>query len=246
MAGYNSRMAVPDNGVARLRAYNPRLFILLLKGAILMLTQAAQQALSILRDGNQYQWYVVPLLVLVLYVYSVEVERRNWSLVLAGLAFWGMDWINEIINSAILHISGYAPVWGAPGKTAYLVMVGLNIEICFMFAILGIVACKMLPKERNLRILGMPNRLFFALLGSIVCVLVEYQLNAIGVLTWDYSWWNRGTPWLIVLLGYSTFFLVCYFVYDLESRKQQLKVLGAVYGTAGAGMLALGGGLGWL
>ncbi|HEY0846730.1 MAG TPA: hypothetical protein VGE12_15265 [Noviherbaspirillum sp.] len=61
----------------------------------------------------QYQWYVVPLLVLVLYVYGVEVERRNWRLVFAGLGFWGMDWINEIINSAVMHFTQYAPIWGA-------------------------------------------------------------------------------------------------------------------------------------
>lgn len=211
-----------------------------------MLTPAAQQALSILRQGSQYQWYVVPLLVLVLYIYAVEVERRNWRLVFAGLGFWGMDWINEIINSAVLHLSQYAPIWGAPGQTAYLLLVGLNIEICFMFAILGIVSCKMLPADRSLRILGMPNRFFFAMLGSILCVIVEYGLNAIGALTWDYSWWSRGAPWLIVPLGYLHFYLVSFYIYDLDSTAKQLKVLGIVYGVAAAGALVLGAGLGWL
>lgn len=211
-----------------------------------MLTPAAQQALSILRQGSQYQWYVVPLLVMVLYIYAVEVERRNWRLVFAGLGFWGMDWINEIINSAVLHLSQYAPIWGAPGKTAYLLLVGLNIEICFMFAILGIVSCKMLPADRSLRILGMPNRFFFAMLGSILCVIVEYGLNAIGALTWDYSWWNRSAPWLIVPLGYLHFYLVSFYIYDLDSAAKQLKVLGIVYGAAAAGALVLGAGLGWL
>lgn len=211
-----------------------------------MLTPAAQQALSILRQGSQYQWYVVPLLVMVLYIYAVEVERRNWRLVFAGLGFWGMDWINEIINSAVLHLSQYAPIWGAPGQTAYLLLVGLNIEICFMFAILGIVSCKMLPADRSLRILGMPNRFFFAMLGSILCVIVEYGLNAIGALTWDYSWWNRGAPWLIVPLGYLHFYLVSFYIYDLDSAAKQLKVLGIVYGAAAAGALVLGAGLGWL
>lgn len=210
-----------------------------------MLTPASQQALAILRDGNQFQWYVIPLLAFTTYVYSVEMNRRNWGLVFAGLAFWGMDWINEIVNALVLHFSGYAPIWGAPGKTAYLLLAGLNIEICFMFAIAGIAFCKMLPEDRSLRILGLPNRLVIALGGSIFCVTVEYLLNAIGVLTWDYPWWNRGAPWLIVLFGYMPFFLVSFYVYDLVSVKRQMRILGTIYGVAGSG-LAVFGGLGWL
>ena len=57
---------------------------------------------------------------LVVYIYAVEVERKNWNLFFAGLAFWGMDWFNEIWNGLVFHFNGYAPVWGAPGKTAYL------------------------------------------------------------------------------------------------------------------------------
>lgn len=52
------------------------------------MTESARQALSILRDGSQFQWYLIPLFALVVYVYAVEVERRNWNLVFAGLAYW--------------------------------------------------------------------------------------------------------------------------------------------------------------
>src|SRR5512144_2469403 len=104
-----------------------------------MPTEASQRALTILRDGGQYQWYVIPLLAIALYVYAVEVERRNWNLVFAGLALWGMDWLNEIVNALVLRATRYAPLWGAPADTAYLLLVGLNVEICFMFAIAGIV-----------------------------------------------------------------------------------------------------------
>ena len=122
------------------------------------MTDAAQEALRILRDGSQFQWYVIPLFALVIYVYAVEIERKNWNLVLAGLAFWGMDWFNEIWNALVFHFTQYAPVWGAPGDTAYLILIGLNIEICFMFAIAGVAFSKMLPADKNMRILGLPNR----------------------------------------------------------------------------------------
>ena len=42
-----------------------------------MPTASARQALSILRDAGQFQWHVIPLLLLVLYVYANEIERRN-------------------------------------------------------------------------------------------------------------------------------------------------------------------------
>ena len=116
-----------------------------------MPTEAAARALEILRDGSQFQWYVIPLFAFVVYIYAVEIERKNWNLFLAGLAFWGMDWFNEIWNSLVFHFTHNAPVWGAPGQTAYLILIGLNIEISFMFAIAGIGFSKMLPKNKRLK-----------------------------------------------------------------------------------------------
>ena len=92
-----------------------------------MPTAASLAALKILRDGSQFQWYVIPLLALVVYLYAVEIERRNWNLVFAGLALWAMDWFNEIWNGLVFHFTQYAPVWGAPARTAYLILIGLNI-----------------------------------------------------------------------------------------------------------------------
>ena len=194
------------------------------------MTESAQQALSILRDGSVFQWYVITLFALVVYVYANEIERRNWSLVFAGLAFWGMDWFNEIWNGLVFHFTQYAPVWGAPGKTAYLILIGLNIEICFMFAIAGIAFSKMLPKDKKMKIFGIPNRLLFAVVGSVFCVFVECLLNAVGALTWDYPWWNAGVPWLIFLVGYLPFFLVAFWVFDMESVKKKMITVGAILG----------------
>jgi len=194
----------------------------------LMPTESALQALQILRDPDQYQWYVITLFALVVYVYAVEIERANWSLIFAGLAFWGMDWFNEIWNGLFFHFTNFAPVWGAPGKTAFLILIGLNIEICFMFAIAGIAFSKMLPKDKNLKILGMNNRLFFAIIGSIFCVFVELLLNLANALTWDYSWWNVGAPWLIFLIGYLPFFLVAFWVFDMPTVKQKMTTVGVI------------------
>jgi uncharacterized membrane protein len=211
-----------------------------------MPTDAALEAQRILRDVGQFQWYVIPLFALVTYVYAVEIERRNWNLVFAGLAFWGMDWFNETWNSLVFHFTGYAPVWGAPGDTAYLILIGLNIEICFMFAIAGVVFSKTLPADPRLRILGIPNRLFLAVAGSVFCVVVEILLNLANALTWDYSWWNVQAPWLILLLGYLPFFLVAFWVHDMQNPRKQAMTVGTIYAFEGLCLLVFGPILGWI
>lgn len=211
-----------------------------------MPTQAAMEAARILRDGSLFQWYVIPLFALVVYVYSVEIERRNWNLVFAGLAFWGMDWFNEIWNSLVFHFTNYAPVWGAPGKTAYLILIGLNIEIAFMFAIAGITFGKMLPPNKGLRILGIPNRLFLAVVNAAFCVIVEVLLNAVGALTWDYSWWSARSPIPIFLFGYLTFFLVSYWVHDMKSVRSKVATVAVIFGVDIVAAVLFGGILGWI
>ncbi|MEJ2038536.1 MAG: hypothetical protein P8X55_06330 [Desulfosarcinaceae bacterium] len=211
-----------------------------------MPTESAAKALSILRDGSHFSWYVIPLLAFVVYVYAVEIERRNWNLVFAGLAFWGMDWFNEIWNALVLHGTGFAPVWGAPGQTAYLIFAGLNIEICFMFAVAGIAYGKMLPGDPKLKILGIPNRLFLAMVNSAFCVVVEIWLNSIGALTWDYAWWNAGAPWLIFLIGYLPFFLVSFRVHDMKTIRAKAATVGVIYAVDGLAILIFGPVLGWI
>jgi len=211
-----------------------------------MLTEYATQALSILRDGSQFQWYVIPLFAFVVYVYAVEIERRNWNLVFAGLAFWGMDWFNEIWNSLVLHYSGYAPMWAAPGKTAYLILVGLNIEIMFMFAVAGIAFGKMLPPDTKLKILGIPNRIFLAVANSAFCVIVEIWLNSVNALTWDWSWWSAKSPIPILLFGYLHFFLVSYWVHDMKTIRAKIITVGSIFAVDAVAILIFGVFLGWL
>jgi hypothetical protein len=210
------------------------------------MTESASQALAILRDPSQFEWYVVPLLVLVIYVYNVEIGKRNWNLVFGGLALWGMDWFNEIWNALVFHFTQYAPVWGAPADTAFLLLIGLNIEICMMFFILGIVAAHTLPGDRHAKILGLPNRLVYAVGYSIFAVFIEILLNAAGALTWDYSWWTIKAPWLIFLIGYLPFFLVCFWVHDMETVKKKAVTVGVILGFDAFCLVLFGAILKWI
>lgn len=210
------------------------------------MTPSAAQAQALLRDASHFQWYVIPLLLIVLYLYAEQVAQRRWAVVLGALAFWLMDWINEIWNGLLFHFTQFAPAWGTPGASAYVILIGLNIEISFMFAVMGLYAVRLLPADPRLRIMGIGNRWFIAVVNSVLCVLVEVWLNHIGALTWDWKYWNAGAPWLIFLLGYLPFYVVAYWVHDLADTRRQLAVVGTLAGIVIAALAVFGGVLGWL
>jgi len=51
--------------------------------------EATQQAMNILRSGENFQWYVIPLLVIVLYVYANEYEK---AVIAISPAVWHFTW----------------------------------------------------------------------------------------------------------------------------------------------------------
>jgi hypothetical protein len=210
------------------------------------MTEASQQALRILRDESLFQWYLIPLFAFVVYVYAVEVERRNWSAVFAGLAFYGMDLFNETWNALVLHFTDRSAVWTTPDDTAYLIFVGLTIEISAMFAVAGVVFTKMLPADKNLRIVGIPNRWLFAVVNAIFCVLVEVLLNRADVLVWEYPWWNFPNIGLIFLLGYLPFMAVSFWVYDMEKIRNKIATVLVIYAVDLPAIFVFAGLLGWI
>ncbi|MGB1457660.1 hypothetical protein [Spongiibacter marinus] len=210
------------------------------------LAPSAAAAQQILRDSSQFQWYVIPLMVVVIYLYSEQWHARRWSVILGGLAFWLMDWVNEIWNGLVLHFSGYAPVWGAPSDTAFLILAGLNIEISLMFAVLGLAAMLTLPRDPKAKILGVNNRVVWAATNAALSVLVEIYLNHIGALVWEWPFWNAASPWLIFLLGYLPFYLVGAWVHDMPSRRRQVVAVSGLGTFVAASLILFVPVLGWL
>jgi hypothetical protein len=204
------------------------------------------EALRTLRDPHLFKWYAVTLVAGVVYVYAVEIGRDRWDVVAAGLAVWLADWFNEIVNALVLHISDKAALWTTTGPTAYQILIGLNIEIMFMFAIAGIVYVKMLPGGREVRILGMPNRLAVGLGLSLVSVAVELGLHAAGVFHWEYWWWNTPFVLLIIVFGYLWFFMYAAWVYDAPSARRRWSRLSLLAGIDLVMGLVFGPALGWL
>src|SRR5512133_1653989 len=124
--------------------------------------EVTEQALRILRSGAPFQWYVITLLALVMYVYTNEISKRNWRGVAAGLALYAVHWFYEILNALIQHFSGHA-LWTVPTGTAFLLLIGVGIELSLMFSVAGLVLSKLLPDDPHLKLLGINNRLLFAL-----------------------------------------------------------------------------------
>jgi hypothetical protein len=209
-------------------------------------TDFTVQAQHLLRDEHQFKWYVVTLLTLVIYVYAVEVERRRWDIVLAGIAFWLADWINEIANSLILHFSHRAALWTVTGDTAYLILIGLTIEISLMFAISGVIYAKSLPDDPKAKLLRMPNRLTIGLGFSLLATFVEVLLHGTGYFHWEYWWWNVPCVPLIVVFGYLWFFLITAYVYDRPDNRSRLRIVGAMAAIVALSVLIFGVVLEWI
>jgi hypothetical protein len=205
-----------------------------------------REAQHLLRAPGAFEWSTITLLALVVYVYAVEIQASNWSAVLAGLTFWLMDWFNEIVNALVLHFNGHAALWTATGHTSFLILIGLPIEVSLFFAINGVVFVKLLPADRSMRVLGLPNRWALAIALSLVSVGVELLLNAVGVFHWYYWWWNVATFPVIVVFGYLTFYVVTFTVYDLPRRSRQLQAVGLLAGVDLIGVLVFGPLLGWI
>lgn len=146
----------------------------------------------------------------------------------------------------MLKATDVAPLWATTGPTAYQFLVGINVEITFMFALGGIVYVKMLPADRSARILGMPNRLAVGLGLSIVSVAVELFLNAAGVFHWHWWWWNTPFVPLIVIFGYLWFFLFAAWVYDAPTPRKRWTRVGGLAAIDVTMALLFGVGLGWL
>ena len=209
-------------------------------------TDFTLKAERLVRDPSLFKWYAVALLALVVYVYANEFERRRFDIIAAGLAIWFADWFNEIVNSLVLHATDRAPLWATTGPTAYQFLIGLNVEISFMFAIAGIVYAKLLPADRRVRVLGMPNRLAVALGLSVVSVAVEVFLHASGTFHWEYWWWGLPSLPVIVVFGYLWFYLYAAWVYDAPTERKRWTRVAGLAAVDVVMALVFGVVLGWL
>lgn len=211
-------------------------------------TDFTVRALDQVRNTSNFGWGIVVLIALTSYFYTVEVQAGRWPVVFAGIGLFLMDIFNETVNSLVLHFSDRAALWTTTGDTLYQPLIGLTVEIMFLFSIAGIVFVKSLPEDPAIKILGINNRVFMVFAFSIFSVMIELVLRSAGIFHWEYSFWNQpyGLP-TIVVFGYATFYAMSAWLYDMgDDRKRQLSVLGALGAIDITGVLLFGPVFGWL
>lgn len=203
--------------------------------------EVTQQALSILRSGEFFQWYVITLLAVVIYIYTNEISKKNWKGIAAGLALYAVHWFYEIINALIQHFSGHA-LWTVPAGTAFLLLIGVGIELSFMFAIAGLVLSKLLPADPKLKILGIPNRLLFAIGNAALFSIIEIFLVKTPAFAWVYPWWGAFPVFITV---YIPFFLAAFYCYDWTPKKQ-MAFIGTFFAIDAVALILFAGLLKWI
>ncbi len=202
--------------------------------------EATEQALSIVRSGEHFQWYIIPILVIVLYIYANEFENGRFNNIAAGLGLYMVHWFVEVANAVIQHLTGHA-LWTVPTGTAFSIMVGVGIEISLMFSIAGIVTAKLLPKDPKARMLGMNSRVFVAVSTAAGASIIEIFLVRTPAFVWVYPFWGAFPVFITV---YVPFFAAAVYCHDAELKKSMsfIGVLGCI-NIAGLVLFSL---LGWI
>jgi hypothetical protein len=203
--------------------------------------EATDNALSLLRDGSNFQWYVIPIFAFVVYIYLAEIGNKNWKGVAAGLSLYGVHWLYEIGNALVCHFSGHA-LWTVPTGSSYLLLVGVGIELSLMFSVAGLILSKLLPVDPKAKVLGINNRIFFAIANAALYSVIEIFLATTPAFVWVYPWWGAIPVFVAV---YVPFFVVSFLCYDW-SPKTQRRVIGSLFGVDIAALMAFAGILGWI
>ncbi len=203
--------------------------------------ELTQQALSILRTGENFQWYVITFLAIVIYIYTNEYSKKNWKGIAAGLSLYLVHWFFEIVNALIQHFSGHA-FWTVPTGTAWLLLVGVGIELSFMFSVAGLILSKLLPEDPKAKILGINNRIFFAIGNAALFSVIEIFLARTPAFHWVYPWWGVLPVFITV---YIPFFVVSFLCHDWKPKTQRL-VIGSLFVLDTVLMITFAGILKWI
>ncbi len=190
-------------------------------------SQAAKDLVDavVIRSTENFNWTFIFILAVVFYVYWSEIQKKNYEAVCAGLALYGVHWLYEICNAVIAHIFGY-PLWTVSNQsTTFILLIGVCWELSMMFSLAGIISYKMLPEDKDKKILGMNCKLFGALSMALLFALFESFLAGTSnhSFIWVYKWWGV-IP--VFITTYIPFFLASNFIPFMEPKKRKGVLIG--------------------
>ena len=183
------------------------------------------------RSTANFNWTFIFILAVVFYVYWSEIHKKEYKVIYAGLALYGVHWLYEICNAIIGHVAGY-PLWSVSNEsTTFILLVGVCWELSMMFSLAGIISFKMLPDDRTKRYFskngkgGISCKLLGALEMALLFALFESFLagTSNNSFIWVYKWWGV-LP--VFITTYIPFFLASNFVPDMPKKKRKAFLIG--------------------
>lgn len=179
----------------------------------------ADQAKAAVRSGANFNWTAIALLALVVYIYATEWKNKNYRGIAAGLALYMVHWFYEIMNAVICAATGYALWTVSPESTSFMLLIGVSWELSMMFSVAGLIMSKLLPADPKLKILGINNRILFAIGNAAFFSIIEIFLASTPAFIWVYPWWG-ALP--VFVTTYIPFFLAAFLVHDAKPRVQKI------------------------
>ena len=150
-------------------------------------------------------------------------KRKNYKALAAGLALYMVHWFYEIMNAVICAATGYALWTVSPESTSFILLIGVSWELSMMFSVAGIGTHMLLPENPKKKILGVNNRVFFAVGNAALFSAVEIFLASTPAFLWVYPWWG-ALP--VFVTTYIPFFLAAFLVPDAKPKTQKLFIGG--------------------
>ena len=181
----------------------------------------------VVRSTENFNWTFIFILAVVFYVYWSEIRKKNYQVVYAGLALYGVHWLYEIGNAIIAKVTGY-PLWAVSNEsTTFILLIGVCWELSMMFMLAGIISFKMLPDDRNKRYFAKGNRkgISCKLVGAIEMALLFALVESFlaGTSNWSFIWvykWCGVLP--VFITTYIPFFLAANYVPDMKPKARKI------------------------
>jgi hypothetical protein len=129
-----------------------------------------------------------------------------------------LQWFFEIINALFQPLIGHA-LWTVPMGTAFLILIGVGIELSLMFSIVGLAVSRILPVDPKTKMFGIPSRIFIVIVFAALASIIELFLTLTPTFVWVYEYWNALTVFIFIYI--PLFSAACY-VYYWESKKQKM------------------------
>lgn len=171
------------------------------------------------RSTENFNWTFIFILAVVFYVYWTEIHKKNFEVVFAGLALYGVHWLYEIVNAVIGHFAGY-PLWTVSNdSTTFILLIGVSWELSMMFSLAGMISYKMMPTDKK-KMLGIDKRITVTISMALLFALFESFLAGTNnhSFIWVYKWWGV-LP--VFITTYIPFFLAANFVPSMKPKARK-------------------------